>query len=502
MEKKLLLTVLLIILSGCFQSSEKLNFDYHNVKHNKNLHTVLILGGGVAGLTAAVYLSQANIPCTVIEKEDPGSGSALSKSSSVRNWPSINNAPGSDIVASLEKQAKLNGAKIIQGHINTVDFNQWPYTIEVMDKKNNIKQLKTMATIIAMGASQRFLKVPGEKEYWGRGITNCAICDGALHRGKVVAIVGGGDTAVVDGMYLAGVAEKVHLFVRKDQFRAKDLQKLQKLREQKNVVISFNTKVREIIGNKNKITGLRITSNGEEKSIDINGFFLAIGTDPNTSIFKNQLKLNAQNFILLTKDQKTSKPGVFAAGDVCQQKYRQAVTAAADGCKAAIQTREFLEEIGFKNENLNIKIEKNPLISAIAASTTTNIITKKENQKNTAIWEGVREIVSNEELRKIVDGLAGRPFILDMFATWCGPCRTMAPVVDELAKKFAGKVVFAKINVDKADISAFISIIKGDPISGIPTFVFIKRGKEEDRIVGEMDQGQFEEKINNFLQKK
>lgn len=347
-----LLSTLTMLFIGCFHNSETENFDLRSVKNIEEIYPIVVLGGGVAGLTAANYLAQANIPTIIIEGETPGG--ALMQSHSVRNWPGVKDLPGAQIIESLRSQAAGSGVRIIEGKALSVNVKTWPFEIETESMTRAIpSKIKTLACIIATGATPNYLGIPGETGdagYWGRGVTNCAVCDGPLYHDLKVAIVGGGDAAIAEASYLSGIAKQVTIFVRGEAFRAKDTKKRDEVLALPNVTVKFNTKITEIVGDGNMVTEVKTinTKTNETKNINLDGVFLAIGSKPNTALLKNQLALDNLGHIVLKGDQQTSIKGVFAAGDVCDPIFRQAVTSAGQGCKAALQAQKFLDDLGFK----------------------------------------------------------------------------------------------------------------------------------------------------------
>lgn len=303
-----------------------------------------IIGGGPAGYTAAIYASRANLSPVLIEGMQPGG--QLITTTLVENYPGFaEGIQGGDLVAAMRSQAENLGTKLISGTVTSVDFSHRPFTLTL--GPDNV--IKADAVIIATGASARYLGLPDEQKYMGMGVSACATCDGFFYRKKRVAVVGGGDTACEEAIYLSGIASKVYMIVRKDYLRASQAMQ-QRLRERANIEILFNTNTTGLFGN-DVLEGAHLvehkgTDRERHFDIDIDGFFLAIGHTPNTGIFRDKLKLNPEGFIIVeSPTTRTSVDGVFAAGDVSDPIYMQAINAAASGCRAALDADNYLASL-------------------------------------------------------------------------------------------------------------------------------------------------------------
>ena len=305
----------------------------------------LIIGSGPAGYTAAIYASRANLHPVVFEGMQ--TGGQLTITSMVDNFPGYpEGRMGGDIMDDIRRQALRFGADIRPGEILSVDFSKRPFHC-VSDDGTHID---AQTVIIATGASARWLGLPSEKEYHGSGVSTCATCDGFFYRGKDVAVIGGGDTAAEDATYLAGLCNKVYMIHRRDQLRASRIMQ-EKIFQTPNIEIVWNSVPLEIIGEGDKfdksVTGIRIqhVQSKEESTLKVDGVFVAIGHHPNTELFEGQLQLDEEKYIVTEAGtSRTSIPGVFAAGDVQDRHYKQAITAAAGGCRAAIDAERFLKE--------------------------------------------------------------------------------------------------------------------------------------------------------------
>jgi thioredoxin reductase (NADPH) len=305
------------------------------------MHDVVILGAGPAGLTAAIYAARANRAPVVIT--GPLFGGQLALTTEVENFPGFpDGVLGPELMELMKRQAERFGAEIRIGDVTDVELTQSPLRMTF-----NGELIETKSLIIATGASARLLDVPGESEFFGRGVSTCATCDGFFYRDKTVAVVGGGDSAVEEGTFLTRYASKVFLVHRRDRLRASQI--LQD-RARKNDKIDFiwDTVVEEIIGDADKgvtTTRLRNVKTGIEEEMQVEGVFLAIGHVPNTKVFEGQLKLDEQGYIVTDSRMHTNIQGVFACGDCQDHIYRQAITAAGTGCVAAMEAEKFLAEI-------------------------------------------------------------------------------------------------------------------------------------------------------------
>lgn len=304
---------------------------------------ILIIGSGPAGYTAAIYASRANLEPLVYEGMQPGG--QLTTTTEIENFPGYREGiSGSAMMEDLRKQAERFGARIFPSQITEVDFSSRPF----LCKADNGQQILAETIIIATGASARYLGLPDEEKYRGMGVSACATCDGFFYRRKTVAVVGGGDTACEEAIYLSTLAKQVYLIVRKDYLRAsKVMQK--RVRETPNIEILFNTNTAGLFGDEvvegAHLVRFKDTDHEERFDLPIDGFFLAIGHTPNTAVFTPAIETDEAGYIK-TKGITTATniEGVFAAGDVADPRYRQAVTAAGMGCKAAIDAERFLLE--------------------------------------------------------------------------------------------------------------------------------------------------------------
>ena len=305
------------------------------------MRDVVILGAGPAGLTAAIYASRANLAPLLVT----GSlfGGQLALTTEVENFPGFpEGILGPELMDLMKRQAERFGTKVRIGEVTDVSLTEHPFRIAL-----DGETLETKALIIATGASPRLLGVPGEQQFFGKGVSTCATCDGFFYREKTVVVVGGGDSAVEEGTFLTRYASKVYIIHRRDRLRASPI--LQE-RAMKNTKISFiwHTVVEEIIGEEGKgvsLAQLRQVKTGEPRMLSTDGVFIAIGHTPNTKLFEGQLKLDEQGYLVTDPRMHTSIEGVFACGDCQDYIYRQAITAAGTGCMAAIEAEKFIAEV-------------------------------------------------------------------------------------------------------------------------------------------------------------
>jgi thioredoxin reductase (NADPH) len=302
----------------------------------------LIIGSGPAGYTAAIYASRANIRPVLYQGIQPGG--QLTITTEVENFPGYaNGVQGPEMMVDFEKQAVRMGSDVRYGLATKVDFSAPPYKVWIDDEK----LITADAVIIATGASAKWLGLESEQRLNGFGVSACAVCDGFFFRGKEVAIVGAGDTAAEEALYLSKLCTTVHMFIRKDEMKASKVMQ-ERVKKTANIKMFYNTETEEIMG-ENRVHSVRILNNktGEKQEIPISGFFVAIGHHPNSDIFRDWLDLDEAGYIkTVPGTSKTNIEGVFASGDVQDKIYRQAVTAAGSGCIAALDAERYLSEKG------------------------------------------------------------------------------------------------------------------------------------------------------------
>lgn len=313
-----------------------------DVKHSR----LIILGSGPAGYTAAVYAARANLKPTVITGIQPGG--QLTTTTEVDNWPGdVEGLTGPALMERMQKHAERFDTEILYDHIHTAELQQRPFIL-----KGDSGTYSCDALIIATGASAQYLGLPSEEAFAGKGVSACATCDGFFYRNQVVCVVGGGNTAVEEALYLSNIAKEVHLIHRRDKLRSEKIlqDKLFEKSANGNVRLHWNQTLDEVLGDKTGVTGVRLksTEDGSTQELQLAGVFIAIGHKPNTDLFQGQLEMRDGYLVIRGGSEgnatATSIEGVFAAGDVADHVYRQAITSAGAGCMAALDAEKFLDD--------------------------------------------------------------------------------------------------------------------------------------------------------------
>ena len=303
---------------------------------------LIILGSGPAGYAASIYAARAGLNPVIIAGAEPGG--QLTTTTEVENWPGdSDDLQGPDLMERMKKHAEKFGVEIVNDHISSVNLEQSPFLL------NGTNSYETDTLIIATGASAKYLGIPSEQEFLGRGVSACATCDGFFYKDQEVAVIGGGNTAAEEALYLANICSKVHLVHRRDELRAEKIlqDRVFKKADEQMIEIHWNSELDEVLGDASGVTGIKLKNkDGSMSSIDLHGVFIAIGHNPNTEIFHGQLEMK-DGYIIINSGldgsvTQTSVPGVFAAGDVADKIYRQAITSAGFGCMAALDAEKFL----------------------------------------------------------------------------------------------------------------------------------------------------------------
>lgn len=301
------------------------------------LHQLVIIGSGPAGLTAGIYAARADIKPLIIEGKNPGG--QLLGTTEVENWPGEKSIMGPTLMMNMKAHALHFGCQFSSDIVTAIDCSVRPFIITT----NTKTQLQANSVIIATGAVPKRLGCPGENTYWGKGVTTCAVCDGAFYRDKKVIVIGGGDTAMEDASFMTKFTNQITIIQNLDRLTASAPMQ-RRILENKATSVIYSSIVQEIHGNGTTVTGLTIQNQitGNRETLTADAIFIAIGLTPNTSIFKDQLELDRHGYIVLKQHTMTSVEGIFACGDVTDYRYRQAITSAGSGCMAALDAERFL----------------------------------------------------------------------------------------------------------------------------------------------------------------
>ncbi len=423
------------------------NYDWKVIQQKKNIIPVAIIGSGPAGLSAALYTSRAHMHTVVFQ--GPQSGGQLMSTSEVENWPSVGKKQGPEIMQLLKDQAQHFGAVLINESIKRVNFASWPYELITSDDQ----VVHALCVIIATGAfPERLKNVPGEAEHWGKGVTGCAICDAAFFKDKDVVVVGGGDSAAEQALQLTAYAHHITILVRGPKMRASAAMQ-DRLKKFDYITIKYDTMITQIEGDGSHVTGVTLQTPHGSEHMAIDGVFLAIGHKPNTDIFKGQIAFSPTGYIAhACRTQETSQEGVFAAGDVSDERYRQAAVASGDGVKAALDAERFLQHIGF-DEILAKKIER-LLYDPIAI----------------ADLPDIEPIESLDQFKQVVLE-SNVPVVIDFYTKTCSSCAQMMPYIKSTAAHMKNKLLFVKVDIEKVP-----ELKNRYAITTAPYFIVVKDG--------------------------
>ncbi|HJM68992.1 MAG TPA: FAD-dependent oxidoreductase, partial [Candidatus Babeliales bacterium] len=401
-------------------------------------------------------------------------GGQLTTTSFIENWPSRAKIMGPELMDKMRKQVVEQDVTFLHDDVVSIDLNSWPYRIQTSDGT----YLNALTLIVATGSQPLLLNVPGEKEFWSKGVSTCAVCDAAFYKDKKVIVVGGGDSAVEQALQLAVYASDVQVMVRKDKMRASQAMQ-EELQKIPTVTVNYNKQVKKVVGNDERVTHVQLYDSEDKTTIElpIDGIFLAIGSKPNTKFLNGQLAVNEGGYIEVDgHSQKTSVPGVFAAGDVEDAVYKQAIVASGEGCKAAMDSQHFLQNAGMSPESLN-KIESQYFV-----------------EKKKAIAVEIGKISTLAEFETEVAN-SSIPVILDFYTPMCSSCKYMMPFYEEAAAQLEGKVKFLKVDAEAAkELAAKLVVVK------VPTFLVYKQGKLVARYQKVMNKSKLIEFTSQFAQ--
>jgi thioredoxin reductase (NADPH) len=436
-----------------------------------NIVDVAIIGSGPAGLSSALYASRFARKTVVIAGNNQGG--QLMGTSYVENWPGIEKILGPDLIEKLRAQAASFGPQFLADAVESVDFSMWPF---VINTENGLK-IHALSVIIATGASPKKLGIPGEQEYWGRGVTTCAICDAPFYKGEEVVVVGGGDSAVEEAIQLAPYVKKVTMLVRSSKMRATPVMQ-KRVAGYPNIEIRYNTAIEKIVGDDVHVTGIEVidTATKQKSHMSISGVFLAIGHEPNSKPFSSFIDTDETGYIVIKdRSQQTSVPGIFAAGDVEDDVYRQGGVAAGNGIKAAIDADRFLAALGLDKQ---VEEKLAPLYFKV----------QKQEAKELQKIETLQEYEA-----ALGDGKL--PVILDFYTDTCPSCLQMLPILASVAQDYAGKAKFYKVNAELAE-----DLVDKFSVFRVPCLIVIKDGALVARYNEAMGKKELVELVEKIIQ--
>lgn len=452
---------------------------------NPPVENLVIIGSGPAGYTAAIYAGRANLKPLVFEGFQAGGlpGGQLMTTTEVENFPGFpQGITGPKLMTQMKAQAERWGAELVMEDVLSVDFSQRPFKI-----RSETREVEAHTVVIATGATAKRLGLPSEHEFWSRGISACAICDGAtpIFRGVPLVVIGGGDTAAEEAIYLTKYGDHVHLLVRGEAMRASKAMQ-DRVLSNPRITVHWNSEAIDVVGDEKHMTGVRIRNRqtGEESTIEAKGLFYAIGHTPNTSLFKGQIELDEVGYIKTKHGSvETSLEGVYAAGDVQDHEFRQAITAAGTGCMAAMLAERWLSVNGLVHEFVRIQADV-------------------PNEEDTAHSASEEVIEFSLESTRHIGGLALRKLyhesdrlILVKYASpSCGPCHTLKPILNKVVDEFDGKIHYVEIDIEEDP-----DIAEAAGVMGTPTIHLFKNKDKVAEVKGVKQKSQYRELITNHI---
>ncbi|MFC1841914.1 FAD-dependent oxidoreductase [Candidatus Dependentiae bacterium] len=458
---KFFCSLILVSLSSCIGGYPD-SFNLNNALGKENLVYNLIIGSGPAGLNAAIYCARSGFRPLIVTGESLGGN--LIMTTEIENVPGIDMITGPELADRIIKQAEKFGSEFLYDSVQKIDFSSWPYRVTT----ENGEMLHAMTVVVATGKSPRKLGVPGEDEYYGRGVSHCAICDGRFYKGKDVIVVGGGDSAVEEAIQLLNFGvRKVTVLVRKNKMRA--IRCLQdRLKSEDDIDVVYNTSIKEIIGDGEDITKVKVVDNvsGKEYFIPASAIFLAIGSDPNTWFLKGQVDMNERNELIMKgRTQQTSVKALYAAGSIEQGAIDQIIIAEGKGRQAGIEAVKFLtEELGLDRKMME-KLKGNMF--------------RAKDKKATPVKLG--EIKTVAQFNK--DVLQSKiPVLIDFYTEECLACKKLMPAVSEIAGEHAANLKVFKMD---AGDTKFADILRTHKVVKVPRILLFKGGKvvEDSQII-------------------
>ena len=449
------------------------------------VENLVIIGSGPAGYTAAIYAARANLKPFMFEGFQAGGlpGGQLMTTTEVENFPGFpEGITGPQLMQRMKEQAIRWGAELVTEDVIEVDFSQRPFVI-----RSDEREVKAHSVVIATGATAKRLGLPCEHEFWSRGISACAICDGAtpLFRNAELAVIGGGDSAAEEAIYLTKYGSHVHLLVRSDKMRASKAMQDRVLQNPK-ITVHWNTEALDVFGDGDGMKGLKLINRQTkaESELHVRGLFYAVGHTPNTNLFKGQLELDDVGYIVTQHGSvETSVEGVFAAGDVQDHEFRQAITAAGTGCMAAMLAERWLSVNGLVQEFHQTEV-------------TEHVAAEPEAQKTEA--EQVAEFDINRSrheggyaLRKLYHD-SDRLIMVKYASPSCGPCHTLKPILSKVVDEFEGQIHYVEIDIEQDP-----EIAEAAGVTGTPTIQFFKDKVMVGEMKGVKQKSQYREMIRS-----
>jgi thioredoxin reductase (NADPH) len=453
---------------------------------NPAVENLVIIGSGPAGYTAAIYAGRANLKPLVFEGYQVGGlpGGQLMTTTEVENFPGFpDGIMGPDLMDRMKAQAIRWGAELVTEDVTEVDFSQRPFVI-----RSEEREVRAHSVVIATGATARRLGLPSESLFWSRGISACAICDGAtpVFRKAEIVVIGGGDSAAEEAMYLTKYGDHVHLLVRTDKMRASKAMQ-DRVLSNPRITVHWQTEAIDVHGGEGWMQGVRVrnTQTGEESEIPAKGLFYAIGHTPNTALFQGQIELDEVGYVVTKNHVETSVEGVYAAGDVQDHEFRQGITAAGTGCMAAMLAERWLASNGLAQEFHQPESVEKPNQSEA---------TPKTDEELAAEFELARtRHEGGYALRKLYHE-SDRLIVVKYASPTCGPCHTLKPILSKIVDEFDGQVHYIEI-----DIAQDPDIAESAGVVGTPTVQFFRDKALITELKGVKPKSLYRETIQNHL---
>ena len=450
------------------------------------VENVVIIGSGPAGYTAAIYAARANLKPVMFEGLQAGGipGGQLMTTTEVENFPGFpEGVTGPELMERMKAQAVRWGTECYTEDVISVDLQQRPFVIRSADR-----EVRANSVIIATGATAKRLHLPKEAEFWSNGISACAICDGAspIFKDVPLAVIGGGDSAAEEAVYLTKYGSQVHLLVRRGEMRASKAMQDRVLANPK-ITVHWHTEPVDVFGSNQRLDGIQVRDlqTGELRELAVKGLFYAIGHNPNTGLFQGQLELDSVGYIAVKPGTvATSIEGIFAAGDVQDHEYRQAITAAGTGCMAALLAERWLSE-------QNLIIEHHQTNSSEAYQAPEKTVTVDDTAATFDLAH--TRHVGGYALRKLFHE-GDRPLVVKYVSPTCGPCRTLKPILDKVIDEYDGKIHFVEI-----DLEADPEIAQMGGVTGTPTVQVFKDKELLQEFKGIKQKSEFRAAINQAL---